>query len=95
MTKKRNPSSLSGRPQTKYLPLRNPDLSGLDAAAKDVIDRVLDRLSDMNAGQISEYSHDDVPWLTTADGDIIPYESVFYRTPADSVRGNDVNTELG
>jgi hypothetical protein len=40
----------------------------------------------MNASQISEYSHNDVPWLTAKDGGIIDYESVFYRTPSYSVR---------
>lgn len=81
-------------PQTKYLPLRNPDLSDMSAQAKDVIDRVLGRLSDMNASQISEYSHNDVPWLTTAEGDIIPYEAVFYRMPAYSVRTYDAGSDI-
>ena len=51
-----------------------------------IIDEVLDKLSDMNAVQISEYSHNDVPWLTTDEGDIIDYESVFYRTAPYSMR---------
>ncbi len=73
-------------PQTKYLPLRKPDLTKLKAHEIELIDDVLNRLSDMNAAQISEYSHNDVPWLTTEDGGIIEYESVFYRTPPYSVR---------
>ena len=73
-------------PQTKYLPLREPDLTVLNGREKDLIDEVLNKLSDMNAAQISEYSHNDVPWLTTNDGKIIPYESVFYRTAPYSVR---------
>ncbi len=73
-------------PQRKYLPLRNPDLSVLKANELKMIDEVLDRLSNMNASQISEYSHKDVPWLTAEDGGIIEYESVFYRTPEYSVR---------
>jgi hypothetical protein len=40
----------------------------------------------MNATQISDYSHNDVPWLTTEDGKVIDYESVFYRTAPYSVR---------
>ncbi|MCG2821188.1 MAG: SocA family protein, partial [Candidatus Atribacteria bacterium] len=51
-----------------------------------MIDSVLDRLSDMNATEISDYSHRDVPWLTTNNGEIIDYESVFYRTKPYSVR---------
>ncbi len=73
-------------PQTKYLPLRKPDLSKLKANEIELIDDVLNRLSDMNAAQISEYSHTDIPWVTTENGEVIEYESVFYRTPPYSVR---------
>lgn len=73
-------------PQTKYLPLRQPDLSVLKAHELEMIDSVLDRLSDLNASLISEYSHKDVPWLVTKDNEIIDYETVFYRTPEFSVR---------
>jgi len=73
-------------PQTKYLPLREADLSGFSANEKSTIDYVLNKLSDMTAADISNYSHKDVPWLTTADEKIIRYESVFYRTAQYSVR---------
>jgi transcriptional regulator with XRE-family HTH domain len=76
-------------PQTKYLPLRSLDLSELKANELKMIDSVLGKLSDMNATEISEYSHKDVPWLTTEEGKIIEYESVFYRTPAYSARSYD------
>ena len=76
-------------PQNKYLPLREPDLSKLSAKEMKIIDAVLERLSDKNATEISAYSHNDVPWLTTEDDEIIDYESVFYRTPAYSVRSYD------
>ncbi|MFH1837704.1 MAG: type II toxin-antitoxin system antitoxin SocA domain-containing protein [Candidatus Omnitrophota bacterium] len=73
--------------QKKYLPLRKPDLSLLSAREKETIDDVLNsRLSDMNATQISDYSHGDVPWEATEDGEIIDYESVFYRNAPYSVR---------
>lgn len=73
-------------PQRKYLPLETPDLSKLKANELKMIDDVLEKLSDMNAARISEYSHNDVPWLTTEDGEIMDYESVFYRTPEYSIR---------
>lgn len=73
-------------PQTKYLPRRLPDLTKISAQEQKVIDDVINALSDMNAKQISEYSHNDVPWHTTEDGEAIDYESVFYRTPPYSVR---------
>lgn len=80
-------------PQTKYLPLRQPDLTIFRASEIQVIDEVLSRLGGMNAHQISDYSHQDVPWLTTEDGKIIPYEAVFYRTPSYSVRDYQDETE--
>lgn len=80
-------------PQTKYLPLREPRLTKLKANEIKIIDDVLEKLSDMNASQISDYSHNDVPWLTTEDGEIIDYEAVFYRILPYSVRsygGKDI-----
>ena len=79
-------SSYHQHPQKKYLPHRDPDLSVLNANEIKVIDDVLQKLSSMNASTISEYSHQDVPWIVTADQQKIDYESVFYRTPAYSVR---------
>jgi len=76
-------------PQRKYLPLRKPDLRIMKGNEIKIIDDVLDRLSDMNARQISDYSHNDVPWLTTEEGKAIEYEAVFYRTPTYSVRDDD------
>ncbi|RKY36480.1 MAG: XRE family transcriptional regulator [Candidatus Omnitrophota bacterium] len=73
-------------PQTKYLPKRNPDLTKLKAHEIKMIDQVLEKLSEFNAAEISQYSHNDVPWLTTEEGQVIDYESVFYRTPPYSVR---------
>ena len=73
-------------PQTKYLPLRKADLSMLMGREIELIDNVLNRLSDMNAAQMNDHAHNDVPWMTTDEGGIIKYESVFYRTPLYSAR---------
>ncbi len=81
-------------PQTKYLPRREPDLTELDAREIALVDEVVDRLGNMNATQISEYSHKDVPWVVTDEGKPIDYETVFYRTPEYSVReiaGSEAN----
>lgn len=72
--------------QIKYLPLRKADLSGLNANELSTIENVLERLSDMSASQLSDYSHNDIPWIGTEDKETIDYEAVFYRTPAYSVR---------
>jgi transcriptional regulator with XRE-family HTH domain len=79
-------------PQTKYLPLRPADTSILNGMEMTIIDNVLNKLSDMNATQISDYSHEDVPWIVTKDGKPIEYETVFYRTKPYSIRqyGEDV-----
>lgn len=80
------PSIYHGYPQKRYLPLIKADLTKLKASEKQVLDQVIDRLSDMNATTISDYSHEDTPWKVAAPKDILDYEMVFYRTPAYSVR---------
>lgn len=72
--------------QKKYLPRREPDLSELSAQEIKHIDEVLARLSDKNANELTEYSHSDTPWLVHKNGEIISYESVFYRDQDHSVR---------
>jgi len=72
--------------QKKYLPRREPDLSKLSAREIKHIDEVLARLSDKNANKLTEYSHSDIPWRVHKDGEIISYESVFYRDKDHSVR---------
>ena len=73
-------------PQTKYLPHRKANLHILSGEELEHIDNELNRLSDMNASEISNYSHKDVPWLAAEEGGIIDYESVFYRTDEYSMR---------
>lgn len=76
--------------QKKYLPIREPDLTVLKNARElQHIDDVLARLSDKNASELSEYSHQDVPWIVTEMGKEIQYEYVFYRTDPYSVRQYD------
>ena len=75
--------------QKKYFPLRKPDLSVLTAREIAHIDDVLNRLSDKNAREICDYSHDDVPYKVHKEGEKIDYESVFYRDEKYSVRSYD------
>ncbi len=75
-----------GLPQTRFIPMTKADLTMMTAAEKDVIDRVIERFSDWSASAISEYSHKDMPWKATDDGDIIEYELAFYRESPFSVR---------
>lgn len=75
-----------GYPQTRYLPLVKADLTELKASEKEVIDRVIQQLSDWSAAAISNYSHKDMPWLASKEGEEINYELVFYRDAPFSVR---------
>jgi len=75
--------------QKKYLPIRNPDLTILNARELRHIDDVLARLGDKNATELSAYSHEDVPWLVHNYNEMISYESVFYRGEKHSVKNYD------
>ena len=75
--------------QKKYLPLKRPNLDALSARDVEHIDGVLARLSDKNAKEIEQYSHEDIPWKSAQDGEPLSYESVFYRDERYSVRNYD------
>lgn len=72
--------------QKKYLPIKRADLNTLSAQEVGHIDEVLARLSDKNAKEIENYSHEDIPWRTAKEGQPLSYESVFYRDERYSVR---------
>ena len=75
-----------GFPQKRFIPLVKPDLTKLKASEKDVIDKTLGQLSDMNAKCIEEYSREDIPIKATKETGNIDYELVFYRVPPYSQR---------
>ena len=84
-----------GLQQTRYLPLEKANLTQLKASEKDVIDRVIEQMSDWSAAAISTYSHKDIPWLASKEGDEIDYELAFYREVPFSVRnyGNEIEVQ--
>ncbi len=75
-----------GLPQTRYLPLEKANLTELKASEKEVIDRVIEQISDWSATAISNYAHKDMPWLASHEGEDINYELVFYRDTPFSTR---------
>jgi len=75
--------------QIRYLPLEKADLTQLKASEKEVIDRVIEQMSDWSAAMISDYSHKDLPWEVTDEGNDINYELAFYRELPYSVRVYD------
>lgn len=79
-------SEFHGYPQIRYLPLVKADLTALKASEKEVIDRVIEQMSDWSAAAISQYSHKDLPWLASKEGEVINYELAFYREAPFSVR---------
>lgn len=76
---KRFKTEYHGYPQTRYIPLTKPNLNSLKASEKDILDKVIEQFSDWSASAISDYSHKDMPWLATKDGEVIDYELAFYR----------------
>ncbi len=72
--------------QTRYIPLVKADLTELKASEKEVIDKVIQQLSDWSAAAISNYSHKDMPWLASKEGEEINYELAFYRDAPFSIR---------
>jgi len=72
--------------QTKYLPIKQPQLNVFSGRELQHIREVLNRLAHKSAGELSDLSHEDVPWITTEEGQVIDYEAVFYRTSETSVR---------
>lgn len=72
--------------QTKYIPLISADLKIINGAEKEVIDKVIEQFSDWSAAAISDYSHKDMPWLASNEGEEINYELAFYREAPFSVR---------
>ena len=72
--------------QKKFLPLKEPDLTKLNAQELEMVDNVLARYGDKTAAQLSSLTHEDTPWVVAEDGGDIEYDHVFYRSDALSVR---------
>lgn len=91
--------------QKRYVALTDPDLESFSANEIQFIDKIIHRLSDMSATEISNYVHKDVPWDITPDNEFIDYNLVFerdspysaydYETLFQSSAGRDVLEELG
>ncbi len=84
-----------GYPQIRYLPLEKADLTELRASEKEIIDRVIEQMSDWSAAAISNYAHKDMPWLASKEGEEINYELAFYREAPFSVRnyGDEIEAQ--
>ena len=75
-----------GFTQKRYISNVRANLKDISAAEVEVIDHVIDQFADWTASKISEYSHKDMPWKATPDGEFIDYELALYRETPFSVR---------
>jgi hypothetical protein len=80
-----------GKDQNKYESLLEPNINLLSEQELEVIDGVLEKCAKMNATEISDLSHKDMPYKATKDGCIIDYDLVFYRDAITSIRKYDEN----
>lgn len=78
-----------GLPQKRYIPLEKSNLKLINGAEKEVLDKVIEQFSDWTASAISAYSHKDLPWIVSKEGEEINYELAFYREAPFSVRTYD------
>ena len=82
-------SEYMGFPQKRYLPKVSPNLKLINGAEKESIDKVIATYSGWNAKAISDYSHEDIPWKASEEGEVIDYELAFYRSAPYSARVYD------
>ncbi len=72
--------------QQKFLSPKEPDIDLLNGVELRTINSVIAKCHSMGARQISAFSHGDIPYKATKNGEIINYEKVFYRDSLFSVR---------
>lgn len=78
--------SFMGYSQKKYESLKTPELTLLNENEMTIIDKVIETCGNMNATEISKFSHEDISWRATEDNEEIDYELVFYRDSKCSAR---------
>ena len=66
-----------GYPQERMIPIRGANLDLFMAKEIALVDDIIQKLWGINAANISDYTHRLAGWRIAADGDDIPYESVF------------------
>lgn len=79
-------TSFQGKTQIRYLPLVKAHLQLLKASEKEIIDKVIDQMSDWSQSLFSQYVNSDMPLKASKNGEMISYELVFYRDIPYSVR---------
>lgn len=83
-----------GYKQKRYMPMVETDKRMFNGAEIEVMDKVIEQMGGMSAKEISNYSHEDMPWKASKDRQVINYELAFYRVAPFSVRGYDKDREV-
>ncbi|MBS8122505.1 type II toxin-antitoxin system antitoxin SocA domain-containing protein [Candidatus Vampirococcus lugosii] len=74
-------TEFKGYKQIRFIPNIRYDLSVFNGLEIEIIDNVIEKLSNMNAKQVSDYSHNDMPYISTKNiGDKIPYQLAHMRS---------------
>ena len=71
--------------QRKYITNLEPRLDIFNGQEITHIDQVIQKLGHKTAAEISNYAHQDIPWIVTKDKQEINYQFAKYRTAATSV----------
>ena len=89
----------SGNVQRRPISLKEPDLRIFDGNEIALLDSVIQTFRELNAEELSEFSHRMVGWKMTAEGETIPYATVFLSdgplVDAEIKRGTELAKELG
>ena len=88
-----------GQKQNRPIATANPNLALFDKEEIELVDQIIEEFWHYTATQLSEETHTYVPWLTTEQGEDIPYETIFVlkKTPAskaDMLWAQKVLTEI-
>jgi len=77
-----------GYTQKRLVALRTPNLDEFSAPEIAIVDAIIEELRDSNAQAVSELSHNwSLGWMAANDGEMIPYDTVFWTRP-------DLSSEL-
>ena len=72
--------------QRKFLPYKRADIGKLNGKELKMIDDVIARYGDKSARELSDLSHEDMPWVVAETRQNLEYDHVFYRPEKLSVR---------
>ena len=66
-----------GYPQKRVIPLSGANLSEFNKEEVALVENIIEQFKNFNGRALSEWTHQQLPWLVTDEGHEIPYSSVF------------------